>query len=172
MQDVLHSNGIINLLDWPAIYVYCLHLPPFSLGNEYRHVMYLGLASCYLNLLFCFFCTQVCVSLPFFFLACCLCVWERERERERERGNYMLLYILNWLWIKVLFLPNLTVVYFDRNVQQLLLSDKEQEEKTRKCEFIQGLLMSTVFDDDLWVKRVLHRRHGDVIVGLGSQRLR
>lgn len=48
----------------------------------------------------------------------------------------------------IFFVPNLTVVYLDRNVKQLLLSDKEQEEKTRKCEFIQGLMMSTVFDDD------------------------
>ncbi|XP_059433634.1 protein DEHYDRATION-INDUCED 19 homolog 4-like isoform X2 [Corylus avellana] len=38
--------------------------------------------------------------------------------------------------------------FLERNVKQLLLSDKEQEEKTRKCEFIQGLMMSTVFDDD------------------------
>ncbi|XP_048321046.1 protein DEHYDRATION-INDUCED 19 homolog 4 [Ziziphus jujuba] len=32
------------------------------------------------------------------------------------------------------------------NVQPLL-SDKDQEEKARKCEFVQGLLLSTIFDD-------------------------
>jgi hypothetical protein len=55
---------------------------------------------------------------------------------------------ITFIGIMIFFLPNLTVVYLDRNVKQLLLSDKEQEEKTRKCEFIQGLMMSTVFDDD------------------------
>ncbi|KAJ4954958.1 hypothetical protein NE237_011741 [Protea cynaroides] len=38
----------------------------------------------------------------------------------------------------------------DRSVQSLPpLSDKEQEEKTRRCEFVQGMLMSMMLDDDL-----------------------
>lgn len=35
----------------------------------------------------------------------------------------------------------------ERNVQQPLLSRKEQEETARKCEFVQGLLLSTILDD-------------------------
>ncbi|GAV91054.1 Di19 domain-containing protein [Cephalotus follicularis] len=38
--------------------------------------------------------------------------------------------------------------FLERNVQQPL-SDKDQEEKTRKSEFVQGLLLSTILDDDL-----------------------
>ncbi|XP_015574664.1 protein DEHYDRATION-INDUCED 19 homolog 4 [Ricinus communis] len=37
----------------------------------------------------------------------------------------------------------------ERNVQQSLLSDKDQEEKSRRCRFVQGLLMSTILDDEL-----------------------
>lgn len=32
---------------------------------------------------------------------------------------------------------------------QLQLSEKDQKEKARKCEFIRGLLLSTIFDDDI-----------------------
>ncbi|KAK9288197.1 hypothetical protein L1049_016646 [Liquidambar formosana] len=39
--------------------------------------------------------------------------------------------------------------FLERNVQQPLLSDKDQEEKARKCEFVQGLLLSTILDDGL-----------------------
>ncbi|KAM3707845.1 hypothetical protein ACB098_02G056400 [Castanea mollissima] len=39
--------------------------------------------------------------------------------------------------------------FLERNFQQLVLSDKDQEEKTRKCEFVQGLLLSTILDDGL-----------------------
>ncbi|KDP27871.1 hypothetical protein JCGZ_18951 [Jatropha curcas] len=37
----------------------------------------------------------------------------------------------------------------ERNVQQLLLSDKDQEEKSQRCKFVQGLLLSTILDDEL-----------------------
>ncbi|KAL2470299.1 Protein DEHYDRATION-INDUCED [Abeliophyllum distichum] len=37
----------------------------------------------------------------------------------------------------------------ERNVQQFPLSDEDQEEKARKCEFVQGLLFSTFLDDNL-----------------------
>uniref|UniRef100_A0A7N2R656 Uncharacterized protein n=1 Tax=Quercus lobata TaxID=97700 RepID=A0A7N2R656_QUELO len=39
--------------------------------------------------------------------------------------------------------------FLERNFQQLVLSDKDQEEKTRKSEFVQGLLLSTILDDGL-----------------------
>ncbi|KAM4116508.1 hypothetical protein ACB094_02G056100 [Castanea mollissima] len=39
--------------------------------------------------------------------------------------------------------------FLERNFRQLVLSDKDQEEKTRKCEFVQGLLLSTILDDGL-----------------------
>ncbi|KAB1212368.1 hypothetical protein CJ030_MR5G025136 [Morella rubra] len=39
--------------------------------------------------------------------------------------------------------------FLERNAEQSPLSDKDQEEKTRKCEFVQGLLLSTVLDDNL-----------------------
>ncbi|CAK9187504.1 unnamed protein product [Ilex paraguariensis] len=35
-----------------------------------------------------------------------------------------------------------------RNIQQSPLSDKDLEEKARKCEFVQGLLLSTFLHDD------------------------
>ncbi|KHG02839.1 dehydration-induced 19 -like protein [Gossypium arboreum] len=37
----------------------------------------------------------------------------------------------------------------ERNVQSTLLSVEDQEEKTERCEFIQGLLLSTILDDIL-----------------------
>ncbi|KAL6293060.1 hypothetical protein ACE6H2_001202 [Prunus campanulata] len=37
--------------------------------------------------------------------------------------------------------------FSERTVQQPPLSHKDQEEKGRKCEFVQGLLMSTILDD-------------------------
>ncbi|CAA3017351.1 protein DEHYDRATION-INDUCED 19 homolog 4-like isoform X2 [Olea europaea var. sylvestris] len=37
----------------------------------------------------------------------------------------------------------------ERNVQQLPLSEKDQEEKAQKCEFVQGLLLSTFLGDNL-----------------------
>lgn len=37
-----------------------------------------------------------------------------------------------------------------RNIQKPQLSDKEQEEKARRCEFVQGLLLSTILEDSLW----------------------
>ncbi|MBA0616509.1 hypothetical protein Godav_016552 [Gossypium davidsonii] len=43
----------------------------------------------------------------------------------------------------------LTLVYLDRKPQQSQLSDKDHEEKARRCEFIQGLLMSTFLDNNL-----------------------
>ncbi|XVF28253.1 hypothetical protein REPUB_Repub15cG0013700 [Reevesia pubescens] len=39
--------------------------------------------------------------------------------------------------------------FLERKPQQSQLSDKDHEEKTRRCEFVQGLLMSTILDDDL-----------------------
>ncbi|KAK3002484.1 hypothetical protein RJ639_020337 [Escallonia herrerae] len=36
----------------------------------------------------------------------------------------------------------------ERNVPPSPLSDKDQEEKARKCEFVQGLLLSTFLDED------------------------
>ncbi|KAF3456296.1 hypothetical protein FNV43_RR00946 [Rhamnella rubrinervis] len=35
----------------------------------------------------------------------------------------------------------------ERNVQQSSLSGEDQEENARKCKFVQGLLLSTIFDD-------------------------
>ncbi|GMI95842.1 DROUGHT INDUCED LIKE9-7, HYPERSENSITIVE TO RED AND BLUE [Hibiscus trionum] len=37
----------------------------------------------------------------------------------------------------------------ERKPQQSQISDKDHEEKARRCEFIQGLLMSTILDDNL-----------------------
>ncbi|KAE9594925.1 putative protein dehydration-induced 19 [Lupinus albus] len=37
--------------------------------------------------------------------------------------------------------------FLERKTQQL--SDKDQEEKARRLEFVQGLLLSTILDDDL-----------------------
>lgn len=42
-----------------------------------------------------------------------------------------------------------TEEFRERNVQQPLLSDKDQEEKSRRCKFVQGLLLSTILDDEL-----------------------
>ncbi|KAF5737029.1 drought-responsive family protein [Tripterygium wilfordii] len=39
--------------------------------------------------------------------------------------------------------------FLDRKVQALPLSDKDQEERARKSEFVQGLLLSTMLDDIL-----------------------
>ncbi|KAF5738744.1 drought-responsive family protein [Tripterygium wilfordii] len=41
------------------------------------------------------------------------------------------------------------VEFLDRKVQAPPLSDKDQEEKARKSEFVQGLLLSTMLDDIL-----------------------
>ena len=43
-------------------------------------------------------------------------------------------------------------MYGYRKPQQLPLSDKDKQEKTRRFEFVQGLVMSTIFDDDLWLE--------------------
>ncbi|XP_050219882.1 protein DEHYDRATION-INDUCED 19 homolog 7 [Mercurialis annua] len=37
----------------------------------------------------------------------------------------------------------------ERKVQQSLLSGKDQEEKSRRCKFVQGMLMSTILDDEI-----------------------
>ncbi|KAI3459241.1 hypothetical protein Pfo_015904 [Paulownia fortunei] len=37
----------------------------------------------------------------------------------------------------------------DRVVQQSELSDEDQKEKAQKCEFVQGLLLSTILDDNI-----------------------
>ncbi|XP_011046384.1 PREDICTED: protein DEHYDRATION-INDUCED 19 homolog 4-like [Populus euphratica] len=42
-----------------------------------------------------------------------------------------------------------TEEFLQREVQQPHLSDKDQEEKSRKSEFVQGLLLSTILDDEL-----------------------
>ncbi|KAJ6430802.1 PROTEIN DEHYDRATION-INDUCED 19 [Salix koriyanagi] len=39
--------------------------------------------------------------------------------------------------------------FLERNVQQPHLSVKDQEEKSRKSEFVQGLMLSTILDDEL-----------------------
>ncbi|KAJ9699707.1 hypothetical protein PVL29_005533 [Vitis rotundifolia] len=39
--------------------------------------------------------------------------------------------------------------FSERNIQKPQLSDKEQEEKARRCEFVQGLLLSTFLEDSL-----------------------
>ncbi|KAI9123171.1 hypothetical protein K1719_006060 [Acacia pycnantha] len=39
--------------------------------------------------------------------------------------------------------------FLERKPQELQLSDKDKQEKTRRFEFVQGLLMSTILDDDL-----------------------
>ncbi|RVW99026.1 Protein dehydration-induced 19-like 3 [Vitis vinifera] len=39
--------------------------------------------------------------------------------------------------------------FSERNIQKPQLSDKEQEEKARRCEFVQGLLLSTILEDSL-----------------------
>ncbi|MFQ6628414.1 hypothetical protein Gotur_006479 [Gossypium turneri] len=43
----------------------------------------------------------------------------------------------------------LTLVYRDRKPQQSQLSDQEHEEKARRCEFVRGLLMSTILNENL-----------------------
>ncbi|WCJ23367.1 Protein DEHYDRATION-INDUCED 19 [Euphorbia peplus] len=37
----------------------------------------------------------------------------------------------------------------ERKVEESVLSDKDQEEKSRRCKFVQGLLMSTILDDEV-----------------------
>ncbi|THG04982.1 hypothetical protein TEA_018983 [Camellia sinensis var. sinensis] len=37
----------------------------------------------------------------------------------------------------------------ERNIDPSPLSNKDQEEKAQRCEFVQGLLYSTIFKDDL-----------------------
>ncbi|KAF5206998.1 Dehydration-induced 19-like protein [Thalictrum thalictroides] len=37
----------------------------------------------------------------------------------------------------------------ERSVQPSPLSDKDQEERASRCEFVQGMLLSTMFDDIL-----------------------
>ncbi|XVF62514.1 hypothetical protein PTKIN_Ptkin09bG0014200 [Pterospermum kingtungense] len=39
--------------------------------------------------------------------------------------------------------------FLERKPQQSQLSDKDHEERARRCEFVQGLLMSTILDDNL-----------------------
>ncbi|XP_054806388.1 protein DEHYDRATION-INDUCED 19 homolog 4-like [Prosopis cineraria] len=39
--------------------------------------------------------------------------------------------------------------FLERKSQELQLSDKDKQEKTRRFEFVQGLLMSTILNDDL-----------------------
>lgn len=39
-------------------------------------------------------------------------------------------------------------VTLDRNIQPSPLSEKDQVEKAKKCEFVQGLLLSTFLEDD------------------------
>ncbi|MBA0555634.1 hypothetical protein Golob_025797 [Gossypium lobatum] len=43
----------------------------------------------------------------------------------------------------------LTLVYRDRKPQQSQLSDQEHEEKARRSEFVRGLLMSTILNENL-----------------------
>ncbi|RVW97935.1 hypothetical protein CK203_021229 [Vitis vinifera] len=42
-----------------------------------------------------------------------------------------------------------SLVFGDRTVQTTPLSIKDQEEKARRCEFVHGMLLSTIFDDKL-----------------------
>lgn len=35
------------------------------------------------------------------------------------------------------------------------LSDKDQKEKAKQCEFVQGLLLSTFLDDNLWMRLLM-----------------
>lgn len=50
---------------------------------------------------------------------------------------------------------------FHRNVQSSPLSVKDQEEKARRSEFVQGLLLSTVFEG-LWEDGLVTSVHGIV----------
>lgn len=53
----------------------------------------------------------------------------------------------NWL----LVLIGLTIFLFldDRNRQSPPLSVKDKQEKAKRCQFVQGLLLSTILDDGL-----------------------
>ncbi|KAJ9154567.1 hypothetical protein P3X46_027887 [Hevea brasiliensis] len=42
-----------------------------------------------------------------------------------------------------------TEEFRERKVQQFRLSDKDQEEKSQRCKFVQGVLLSTILDDEL-----------------------
>lgn len=46
------------------------------------------------------------------------------------------------------FLTSLPFLF--SHVETPTMSVKDKEEKTRRCEFIQGMLISTILDDDLW----------------------
>ena len=46
----------------------------------------------------------------------------------------------------------------DRDVHPSPLSDKEHLEKAKRCEFVQGLLLSIIFDGGLWTRQ--HRIDG------------
>jgi hypothetical protein len=49
--------------------------------------------------------------------------------------------IVFWFLTSLLFLFS--------HVETPTMSVKDREEKTKRCEFVQGLLMSTILDDDL-----------------------
>ncbi|KAF2289123.1 hypothetical protein GH714_029013 [Hevea brasiliensis] len=42
-----------------------------------------------------------------------------------------------------------TEEFRERKVEQSPLSDKDQEEKSQRCEFVQGLLLSAILDDEV-----------------------
>lgn len=52
------------------------------------------------------------------------------------------------------FMSN-TFVLGVRNVKAAPLSVKDQEEKAKRSEFVQGLLLSTILDDILWKASIL-----------------
>ncbi|OAY27688.1 protein DEHYDRATION-INDUCED 19 homolog 4 [Manihot esculenta] len=42
-----------------------------------------------------------------------------------------------------------TEEFQEREAQQSLVSDRDQQEKSQRCKFVQGLLLSTILDDEL-----------------------
>ena len=48
----------------------------------------------------------------------------------------------------LLSLNLICISYGCRNVHLSSLPDKDHPEKAKRCEFVQGLIMSTIFDDD------------------------
>lgn len=65
---------------------------------------------------------------------------------------FWILYILHWVSSCCIGSPHNLMVYFNlfcRKVQQPPLSIKDQEEKVKRSSFIQGLLLSTILDDNL-----------------------
>lgn len=72
------------------------------------------------------------------------------------KGHNFLTIFHKMAW--VLLPPSISIItsllFVFSNVETPTLSVKDKEEKAKRCEFVQGLLLSTILDDDLWRKSI------------------